>query len=111
MLRRALAVVSNTLEQHNRIFAIFFILRFAEDHVPGEPDSPVCFQRAVPKAITRCIDSLKSQLRIDICTGQAVHPAENESPGDNRVDKSHNSNTSDTTREYDDEQHHPLQNR
>lgn len=56
MLRRALAVVSNTLEQHNRIFAIFFILRFAEDHVPGEPDFPVCFQRAVPKAITRCID-------------------------------------------------------
>lgn len=63
MLRRALAVVSNTLEQHNRIFAIFFILRFAEDHVPGEPDFPVCFQKDDEKAITRAIESLKSQLR------------------------------------------------
>lgn len=76
MLRRSLAVVSNTLEQHNRIFAIFLILRFAEDHVPGDPDSPLCFQRADPKAITRCIDSLKSQLRFEHeRSGRAGEPA------------------------------------
>ncbi|HHQ6548818.1 TPA: inovirus Gp2 family protein [Serratia fonticola] len=76
MLRRALAVVSNTLEQHNRIFAIFLILRFAEDHVPDDPDSPICFQRADSKAITRCIDSLKSQLRAEHeRSGRAGEPA------------------------------------
>ncbi|MBQ4926373.1 MULTISPECIES: inovirus Gp2 family protein [Citrobacter] len=65
MLRRAFAVVSNTLEQHNRIFAMFIVLRFAEDHIPNDPDAPVCFQRVDAKAITRFMDSLKSQLRAE----------------------------------------------
>ncbi len=65
MLRRSLAVVSNTLGQHNRIFATFAIPRFAADYIPDDPDSPVCFQRVDTKAITRCIDSLKSQLRAE----------------------------------------------
>ncbi|MEI7105535.1 inovirus Gp2 family protein [Pectobacterium versatile] len=65
MLRRSLAVVSNALEQHNRIFATFAIPRFAEDYIPDDPDSPVCFQRVDTKAITRFIDSLKSQLRAE----------------------------------------------
>jgi hypothetical protein len=31
--------------------------------VPGEPDMPICFQKDDEKAITRAIESLKSQLR------------------------------------------------
>lgn len=65
ILRKSFAVVCNTLEHHNRIFACCADLRFAEDHVPDDPDSPVCHQRVDPQAITRCIESLKSQLRED----------------------------------------------
>ncbi|WP_387467260.1 inovirus Gp2 family protein [Photorhabdus sp. RM323S] len=65
ILRKSLAVVYNTLEHHNRIFSCRADLRFAEDHVSDDPDSPVCFQRVDPQSITRCIESLKSQLRED----------------------------------------------
>ncbi|RAW92052.1 inovirus Gp2 family protein [Photorhabdus laumondii] len=63
ILRKSLSVVYNILEHHNRIFAFRADLRFAEDHVPDDPDSPVCWQQVDPQAITRCIESLKSQLR------------------------------------------------
>ncbi|EMJ2323503.1 inovirus Gp2 family protein [Salmonella enterica] len=63
MLRRSLAVISNYLENYNRVFALCADLRFAQSHVPGEPDLPLCFQKDDEKAITRAIESLKSQLR------------------------------------------------
>ncbi|AXC29075.1 inovirus Gp2 family protein [Raoultella sp. X13] len=63
MLRRSLAVISNYLESYHRIFALRADLRFAQSHVPGEPDLPLCFQKDDEKAITRAIESLKSQLR------------------------------------------------
>ncbi|WP_220675141.1 inovirus Gp2 family protein, partial [Escherichia coli] len=39
------------------------IRTFPQSHVPGEPDMPTCFQKDDEKAITRAIESLKSQLR------------------------------------------------
>ncbi|EJF2467164.1 inovirus Gp2 family protein [Escherichia coli] len=63
MLRRSLAVISNYLENYNRVFALRADLRFAQSHVPDEPDLPTCFQKDDEKAITRAIESLKSQLR------------------------------------------------
>ncbi len=60
-----LNMVYDTLEQHNRILAIRTDPRFAQSHVPGEPDLPLCFQRDDPQAITRFFESLKSQLRAD----------------------------------------------
>ncbi|HAU8265640.1 inovirus Gp2 family protein [Enterobacter asburiae] len=63
MLRRSLAVISNYLENYHRVFALRADLRFAQSHVPGEPDLPLCFQKDDEKAITRAIESLKSQLR------------------------------------------------
>lgn len=63
ILRRSLAVISNYLENYNRVFALRADLRFAQSHVPGEPDMPTCFQKDDEKAITRAIESLKSQLR------------------------------------------------
>ncbi|MBJ9327200.1 inovirus Gp2 family protein [Citrobacter amalonaticus] len=65
MLRRSLAVVYDFLEKHNRIFTLRIDLRFAQSHVSGEPDLPLCFQRDDEKAITRTLDSLKSQLRAE----------------------------------------------
>ena len=65
MLIALLNMVYNTLEQHNRILAIRTDPRFAQSHVPGEPDLPICFQRDDAQAITRFFDSLKSQLRAD----------------------------------------------
>ncbi|MDE5306995.1 inovirus-type Gp2 protein [Providencia stuartii] len=59
ILRRLLAVVENTLEHHNRVFAIRVDLRFAQDSCPDAPDMPVCFQRTDERAITRFIESLK----------------------------------------------------
>ena len=76
MLRRAIAVVYAFLEKHNRIFAMFVVLRFAQSHVPGEPDLPLCFQKSDEKAITRALDSLKSQLRAEqLRSGRAGGPA------------------------------------
>lgn len=63
ILRRSLAVISNFLEKHNRIFALRADLRFAQSHAPGEPDLPLCFQRTDEKTITLALESLKSQLR------------------------------------------------
>ncbi|MFD1090844.1 inovirus Gp2 family protein [Providencia vermicola] len=63
ILRRLLAVVDNTLEHYNLVFAIRVDLRFAQDHIPDAPDMPVCFQRTDERAITRFIESLKSQLK------------------------------------------------
>lgn len=63
MLRRSFDVISNYQEYHNRIFALRADMRFAQSHVPGEPDLPLCFQKDDEKAITRAMESLKSQLR------------------------------------------------
>lgn len=63
MLRRAYDVTSNFSEKHDRMFTLRADFRFAQSHVPGEPDMPICFQKDDEKAITRAIESLKSQLR------------------------------------------------
>ena len=76
MLRRSLAVVYDFLEKNNRIFAVFAVLRFAQSHAADEPDLPLCFQRDDEKAITRALDSLKSQLRAEhLRSGRAGEPA------------------------------------
>ncbi|PKH21888.1 transposase [Enterobacterales bacterium CwR94] len=76
ILRRSLAVISNYLENYNRVFALRVDLRFAQCHVPGEPDLPICFQEDDEKAITRAIESLKSQLREEHRrSGRADEPA------------------------------------
>ncbi|MBJ9083941.1 inovirus Gp2 family protein [Citrobacter freundii] len=63
MLRRSLDVIFNFSEKHDRILTLRADFRFAQSHVPGEPDMPICFQKDDEKAITRSIESLKSQLR------------------------------------------------
>lgn len=63
MLRRSLDVTSNFSEKHDRIFTLRADFRFAQSHVSGEPDMPTCFQKDDEKAITRALESLKSQLR------------------------------------------------
>ena len=65
ILNQLLNMVYGTLEQNNRILGIRTDLRFAQSHVPGEPDLPLCFQRDDAQAITRTFESLKSQLRAD----------------------------------------------
>jgi hypothetical protein len=76
MLRRALAVISNYLENYSRVFALRADLRFAQSHMPGEPDLPFCFQKDDEKAITRALESLKSQLREEHKrSGRACEPA------------------------------------
>jgi len=60
-----LNIVYGALELHKRIFAIRADLRFAQSHVLGEPDLPLCFQRDDAQAITRFSESLKSQIRAD----------------------------------------------
>jgi len=63
MLRRSLDEIFNFSEKHDRILTLRADFRFAQSHVPGEPDMPICFQKDDEKAITRSIESLKSQLR------------------------------------------------
>ncbi|POT31229.1 inovirus Gp2 family protein [Citrobacter braakii] len=65
ILNPLLNMVYGTLEQNNRILGIRSDLRFAQSHVPGEPDLPLCFQRDDTQAISRFFESLKSQLRAD----------------------------------------------
>ncbi|EPF0240900.1 inovirus Gp2 family protein [Escherichia coli] len=65
ILNSLLGMVYGTLDQYNRILAIRTDLRFAQSHVPGEPDLPLCFQRDDTQAISRFFESLKSQLRAD----------------------------------------------
>lgn len=60
-----LNMVYGALVQNNRILGIRSDLRFAQSHVLGEPDLPLCFQRDDTQAITRFFESLKSQLRVD----------------------------------------------
>jgi hypothetical protein len=65
ILNPLLNMVCGTLEQNNRVLGIRTDMRLALSHVPGEPDLPICFQRDDAQAITRCFESLKSQLRAD----------------------------------------------
>ena len=74
MLRRSLAVISNYLENYNRIFALRADLRFAQSHVPGEPDLPICFQKDDEKAITRAMESLKSKRRLSTVWSRIQDP-------------------------------------
>lgn len=64
-LIRSLGVVYSMLDNHSRVFALRVDLRFAEDHLNSSPDLPICFQRLDSSAITRFMESLKSQLRED----------------------------------------------
>ena len=61
---RIIEVMQNTLIHYKRVRAFRIDLRFASDYSAGDVDSPVHFQQADPKAITRFIDSLKSQLKV-----------------------------------------------
>ena len=65
ILNPLLNMVYGTLMKNNRILGIRTDSRFAQSHVLGEPDLPICFQRDDEKAITRFYESLKSQLRAD----------------------------------------------
>ncbi|EKN3872908.1 inovirus Gp2 family protein [Yersinia enterocolitica] len=65
ILTSLLNMVYDKLEQHFRIFGIRTDLRFAQSHVAGEPDLPLCFQRDDQQAITRFSESLKSQIRVE----------------------------------------------
>ena len=65
ILNPLLNMVYGTLMKNNRILGIRTDSRFAQSHVPGEPDLPICFQRDDEQAITRFYESLKSQLRAD----------------------------------------------
>ncbi|MBU5686890.1 inovirus Gp2 family protein [Citrobacter sp. S44_ASV_140] len=65
ILNELLNMVYDALEKHKRIMAVRTDLRFAQSHVTGEPDLPLCFQRDDMQAITRFTESLKSQLRAD----------------------------------------------
>ena len=64
-LRRSLEVVEISLTKFGRVFAVRVDLRFAQDILAGDPDQPICFQRVDPQAITRFMESLKSQIRED----------------------------------------------
>lgn len=63
ILRKILAMTENTFERHSRIFSFFTVLRFSRDHIAEDPDSLACIQRTDMGAITRGMDSLKSQIR------------------------------------------------
>lgn len=62
-LMRSLDVVYSSLAKFSRVCAIRVDLRFAQEKWGGDPDLPTCFQRTDPQAMTRFIESLKSQLR------------------------------------------------
>lgn len=61
-LDRSLDVIYSALEQWPRVFAVRVDLRFADDYRGEDRDSPICFQDADHKAITRFMDSLKCRL-------------------------------------------------
>ncbi|MDT3413373.1 UNVERIFIED_ORG: hypothetical protein QE398_003742 [Atlantibacter sp. SORGH_AS 304] len=68
-------MIFNFSEKHDRILTLHADFRFAQSHVPGEPDMPICFQKDDEKAITRSIESLKSQLREEHkCSDRAGKP-------------------------------------
>ncbi|WP_279450855.1 inovirus Gp2 family protein [Aeromonas hydrophila] len=64
-LERCLEVVQGAIAKFGRVFALRVDLRFAQDTCGDEYDMPICFQRSDPKAITRFIEALKSQIRAD----------------------------------------------
>ncbi|NEX75959.1 inovirus Gp2 family protein [Aeromonas rivipollensis] len=64
-LERCLEVVQGAIAKFGRVFALRVDLRFAQDTRGGEYDMPICFQRNDPKAITRFIEALKSQIKAD----------------------------------------------
>lgn len=63
ILRRIMEVTENTFERRSRIFSFFTVLRFSRDHITDDPDSLTCIQRTDMGAITRCMESIKSQIR------------------------------------------------
>lgn len=64
-LERCLEVVQGAIAKFGRVFALRVDLRFAQDTNGDEYDMPICFQRSDPKAITRFIEALKSQIKAD----------------------------------------------
>jgi hypothetical protein len=61
-LMRSLEVIYAALNEWPRVFALRVDLRFAHVYVGGDVDSPTCFQRVDPQAMTRFIESLKNRL-------------------------------------------------
>ncbi|EGX6956816.1 inovirus Gp2 family protein [Aeromonas hydrophila] len=61
--QRCLDVVYSALQEWPRVFVLRVDLRFAEGFWGENNDSPKCFQNADVGAITRFIESLKSQLK------------------------------------------------
>ncbi|WP_411679299.1 inovirus Gp2 family protein [Aeromonas hydrophila] len=62
-LKRSLERVYAALTKFRRVFAVRVDLRFAQPKLNDSPDMPMFFQDTDSKAITRFIESLKSQLR------------------------------------------------
>lgn len=61
-LMRIIDVTEKVIDYYKRVRAFRVDLRFAQDYCLGDFDSPIHFQKADPKAITRFFGSLKSQL-------------------------------------------------
>ncbi|UNP87526.1 inovirus Gp2 family protein [Aeromonas encheleia] len=61
-LMRSLEVIYAALNEWPRVFALRVDLRFAHAYAGGDVDSPTCFQRVDPQAMTRFIESLKNRL-------------------------------------------------
>lgn len=64
-LTRSVEVVCDMLTVYPRVYALRIDLRFANECPPDDPDTLTCIQRSDPSAITRFMESLKSQLRAD----------------------------------------------
>lgn len=65
-LTKSLGVTYRALGKYSRVWAVRVDLRFAQDFDPEDLDIPLCFQRNDHKAITRFMESLKSQLKEDL---------------------------------------------
>lgn len=64
-LERSLNVVYGMLSTYPRVYALRIDLRFAIESPPDDVDTLICLQRSDPSAITRFMESLKSQLKAD----------------------------------------------
>ena len=63
-VNRIIGTVQSSLLYYRRVRAFRVDLRFANDYMAGDIDSPSHFQQADPKAITRFFESLKSQFKV-----------------------------------------------
>ncbi len=63
-VNRIIETVQKSLRYYSRVRAFRIDLRFANDYMDGDVDTPSHFQQADPKSITRFFESLKSQLKV-----------------------------------------------